>query len=243
VSKLLINEPALQVLPSLAVAIGLNEAIVVQQVHYWLGMKGIGKVVNGQKWVYNTIGEWQEQFPFWSTDTVRRTLVSLRKSGLLIGECLADNAFDKTMHYRIDYDVLATIEDGILPSSDGGKLPPSAAAKPSLPLDRTETTTETTQKKSAPRVSLPEWLDPELWEAWVAYRRKKDRGTASEFAMKLWLRDMTDVYTGGHDVRKAVEKSISRNWAAVFSPTNDPTKVSSKQPKSLNDMDYSADLF
>lgn len=35
-SKLLIEEPPLQVLPSLAVTIGLNEAIIIQQIHYWL---------------------------------------------------------------------------------------------------------------------------------------------------------------------------------------------------------------
>ena len=35
-SNLLTQEPPLQVLPSLAVAIGLNEAIVLQQVHYLL---------------------------------------------------------------------------------------------------------------------------------------------------------------------------------------------------------------
>ena len=35
-SKLLINEQPLQVLPSLAEAIGLNQAIALQQVHYWL---------------------------------------------------------------------------------------------------------------------------------------------------------------------------------------------------------------
>ena len=34
-SKLLINEHPLQVLPSLATKIGLNEAIVLQQIHYW----------------------------------------------------------------------------------------------------------------------------------------------------------------------------------------------------------------
>ena len=34
--SLLISEPPLQVLPSLAVKIGLNEAIVLQQIHYWL---------------------------------------------------------------------------------------------------------------------------------------------------------------------------------------------------------------
>jgi len=37
-SSLLINESPLQVLPSLAVLVGLNEAIVLQQTHYWIKM-------------------------------------------------------------------------------------------------------------------------------------------------------------------------------------------------------------
>ena len=35
-SRLLINENPLQVLPTLAVKIGLNEAMILQQMHYWL---------------------------------------------------------------------------------------------------------------------------------------------------------------------------------------------------------------
>lgn len=37
-SKLLINEPPLQVLPSFAQNIGLHEVIILQQVHYWVDM-------------------------------------------------------------------------------------------------------------------------------------------------------------------------------------------------------------
>ena len=35
-SKLLINERPIMILPTLAVKIGLNESIMLQQVHYWL---------------------------------------------------------------------------------------------------------------------------------------------------------------------------------------------------------------
>ena len=41
-SRLLINEPPLIVLPSLAKEIGLNEAIIVQQIQYWLSAPGGG---------------------------------------------------------------------------------------------------------------------------------------------------------------------------------------------------------
>jgi hypothetical protein len=37
-SRLLINESPIMIIPSLAAKIGLNEAVVLQQIHYWLGI-------------------------------------------------------------------------------------------------------------------------------------------------------------------------------------------------------------
>ena len=37
-SRLLIKESPVMIIPSLAVKIGLNEAVVLQQIHYWLGI-------------------------------------------------------------------------------------------------------------------------------------------------------------------------------------------------------------
>lgn len=65
-SRLLINENPLQVLPSLAVALkNINEAIMLQQVQYWLSRST--KVFEGRRWVYNTIDDWKVQFP-WMTE-------------------------------------------------------------------------------------------------------------------------------------------------------------------------------
>lgn len=241
-SRLLINESPLQVLPSLAVAIGLNEAIVVQQVHYWLGMKGVGEVKNGHKWVYNTIPQWQAQFPFWSTDTVRRTLVSLREKRVLIGERLADNAFDKTMYYRIDYDVLASFDDGILPSSDGGNLQSSGKAKSNHLLDRTETTTETTQRKGAARPSLPEWLDPQLWAEWEQHRREKKKPLTPSSALKT-IEQLAEYRAQGVDLKAAIDHSIANGYQGIFPPKSKTSGVSSTKTKALADMDYSESFF
>ncbi|EDT3088997.1 replication protein RepO, partial [Salmonella enterica subsp. enterica serovar Newport] len=62
-SNLLINESPLQVLPTLACAIGLNEAVIVQQMHYW--MKDSQHFYDGRRWIYNSVASWQKQFPFW----------------------------------------------------------------------------------------------------------------------------------------------------------------------------------
>lgn len=73
----LIAEPPLLVLRSLAVELGLNEAIVLQQV-YWLG----GRSDDG--WVGISIGAWHTRhFPFWAPRTIERILASLVTTGNL----------------------------------------------------------------------------------------------------------------------------------------------------------------
>ena len=100
-SRLLINEPPLQVLPSLAKEIGLNEAIVLQQMHYWL-LKSANEFA-GVKWFYKTLEEWQTEFPFWSAMTIRRTLGSLEKQKIIKIGNFNKKKFDKTKWYTIDY--------------------------------------------------------------------------------------------------------------------------------------------
>lgn len=70
-------------MPTLATIIGLNESIVLQQVHYWLKIKEKSQqdYIDGRYWVYNTYKQWQEQFPFFSLRTLRRTFSSLEKKG------------------------------------------------------------------------------------------------------------------------------------------------------------------
>lgn len=101
-TKLLINEPPLQVLPSLAAAIGLNEAIVLQQIHYLLRTSRNAR--NGRRWVYNTYPEWQARyFPFWSVRTIQRIFRSLEERGLLLTTVANARRGDRTKWYTIDY--------------------------------------------------------------------------------------------------------------------------------------------
>ena len=108
-SNLLINEPPLQVLPSLATEIGLNEAIFLQQLHYWLGHSK--NIQEGEKWVYKTAEEWQlENFPFWSISTIRRTIKKLTDSGLIISGEFNKMKTDRTKWYTIHYETLRSLE-------------------------------------------------------------------------------------------------------------------------------------
>lgn len=100
-SRLLIDEPPLQVLPSLAREIGLNEAIMLQQMHYWL-LKSSNEF-EGVKWFYKTLEDWQTEFPFWSAMTIRRTLTNLEKQKVIRIGNFNKKKFDKTKWYTIDY--------------------------------------------------------------------------------------------------------------------------------------------
>jgi len=102
-SNLLIDDEPLQVLPKLAVAIGLDEAIVVQQLHYWLNPKRkSGKIIDGRRWVYNTYAEWREtNFPFWSEIHIKRIFLILEKCGIIVS-CQPEGRFSRRKYYRLN---------------------------------------------------------------------------------------------------------------------------------------------
>jgi len=204
-SRLLIDEPPLQVLPSLAVAIGLNEAMLLQQVHYWLQRS---KHVHDERpWVYNTYEEWQAQFPFWSLKTVRNVIASLEKQGLLLSGHHSELATDRTKWYTIDYAALERIELSTpgksiwqnLPHGTGKPYPlhPAGIATSSI---STETTPEINQQEElvfvdqvvaalenvgiAPKTAKElAGIDPDLAAAWL--EAKQVWGTARNPAALL----------------------------------------------------------
>ncbi|MBB6281753.1 DnaD domain-containing protein [Geobacillus subterraneus] len=137
-TKLLLDDEPLIILPQLAVAIGLNESIIVQQLHYWLEKSE--NVRDGCKWVYNTYADWQKQFPFWSESTVRRIITKLEKMGILASANFNRSKIDKTKWYRIDYNKLAewTQKTMVVQRKQTPKLNGSSAGDSGSPvLDRT----------------------------------------------------------------------------------------------------------
>lgn len=86
----------------LAVVIGLKEAVVAQQLNYWLHSKS-AKIINGRRWIYNTYEKWQkDSFPFFTIATIRRTFGSLEKQKIVLTGNFNKAGFDKTKWYSID---------------------------------------------------------------------------------------------------------------------------------------------
>jgi hypothetical protein len=151
-SALLIAEHPLQVLPTLAERIGLNEAIVLQQLHYWTT-----RAKDPEGWIYNTIKEWQRQFPFWSAETIKRTWKSLRDQGLV--ETRQTRGTDRTKSYRVVY---SKVPEADLPKGQIDSMKRSNRPDEEVKLTPCLEPSETTQR------TVPgSKLDPEEWKDWL----------------------------------------------------------------------------
>lgn len=106
-TKLLMDESPLSVQPSLAVAVGLNEAIVLQQLHY-LAQNKFGKVIGGRRFIYNTLEKWRDTyFPFWTVKTIQRTFKALENAGYVVS--MQERSYHRQKLYAIDYEKLDAI--------------------------------------------------------------------------------------------------------------------------------------
>lgn len=105
----LMDEPPLLVYPSLAAALGIHTAIVLQQLHFLLNSQSISKneyvFIDGRWWVYNTYQEWQEGYFSWlSTSTLKNIFLSLERDGLVLTKQSVKNKSDRRKWYTIDYE-------------------------------------------------------------------------------------------------------------------------------------------
>jgi len=165
--ELLLTSQPLVLKPELAVAIGLNEAIALQQLQYWLIIKkksGDPRAkIDGYYWVWNSIESWSEQFPFWSKRTIKRTFASLEKQGLILVKKLSLDKTDRTNYYTIKYecldhgdkmtqwenkgqnDPIPLGQNGTMPLGQNGTMDGDKMTQSNLTETTHKTTTETPQ--------------------------------------------------------------------------------------------------
>jgi hypothetical protein len=112
-SRLLIDEEPLQVLPTLAVAAGINEAILLQQTHYWLKIAQKAddrrKFFGKRWWTYNRYEDWQKQMPWLSVRTIRSLIHKLEEMGVLLSIKRHAKRRDHTKWYSLDYEELEAL--------------------------------------------------------------------------------------------------------------------------------------
>lgn len=168
--------------PDLAYSIGLNEAIALQQVNYWLKETNSGLERDGVRWIYNTNEQWLEQFPFWSESTLKRTFTRLKTLGVLKIEQLNKSQRDMTNYYTINYESELLDEVKVTKSKSSKCTRPSGqnelmeevkversigskrtdVIRSKWPDVLTENTTESTTENKNPSCPVASQPDPEV---------------------------------------------------------------------------------
>ena len=230
--------------PDLAYSIGLNEAIALQQLNYWLQETNSGLERDGVRWIYNTTEQWLEQFPFWSESTLKRTFTRLKSLGVLKVEQLNKSQRDMTNYYTINYESELldevkvtkskkskcavpsgqndTMEEVIVKRSTGSKR--TAVIRSNWHDDLTENTTEiTTENKNTfrPEASQP---DPQTAEqdfltrhpdAVVFSAKKRQWGSQEDLVCAQWIWGrIVSLYEQAASYDGEITRPKEPNWTA-----------------------------
>jgi hypothetical protein len=228
-ATMLFDEPPLVVSPTLACAIGLHEAIVLQQMHYWLSHSKF--VHDDRHWVYNTYEDWAKQFPFWKPETIRKIIAKLRGDGLIDIAKLSDNPWDKTNYYAINYAVLATHGariDAEKSTASERKSAPVQMRKnpPHHCTENTETTTENTERAPRTDLSFAEWIETcktsgerPVPESDPVFEYAEKAGLPLDYIVLHWKEFKERYATDGKrykDWRAVYRKSVRGNWFRLW---------------------------
>lgn len=155
----LMQESPINVYPTLAIEFGINEAILLQQLHFLLSItkKAQNKYnyVNDEWWVYNSYSEWKDYFPWLSESTIKRLFIKLEKAGVVKSMQSVKNPSDRRKWYTIKYDTLrAKMSPPIVSNRDDE---PSYQNDTMVVSNRDDGYSETTSETS--RQSLPATQD------------------------------------------------------------------------------------
>jgi len=142
---------------SLAAALGVNEAIFLDRLKFWLS-KGYGILHKGKRWIYNTYQQWiTKELPWLSYDQFKRMIKRLLELGVLMIEKLKAHEWKQTNFYTINEEVLkAKIT---MPNASGGCADSNSGSSPNdLYTDQTTDQTESDKESFSNLDSVDLWF-------------------------------------------------------------------------------------
>lgn len=111
-SKLVVSDRPLVIPQALAFEIGLEAALILQQVHYWQS-KGELKE-DGCKWFHKTFKQWADELPL-SMRAIRAGILKLRKLGLILVERKSARRYYQSNWYRTSKEAIKELWKSICP--------------------------------------------------------------------------------------------------------------------------------
>lgn len=227
-ASLILQEQPLQVLPTLASLLGLEQAVVLQQLYWLLQNPKNGKTLgDGERYIFNTYEGWQVIFPWLSERSLRRVFGELEERGIVM-TCQPDGSFSRRKYYRVSVGAIAKLtyeaaESHLTKTSDdAAKSGASMRPKVALPLTESSNTENTTTPSGKARDSLLDALVSQdgsnplqvTASAFGAARRalKEIRGVMPEVTASEISRRGSN-YRALHPDWTITPLAISKHWA------------------------------
>ncbi|MBD2153098.1 hypothetical protein [Leptolyngbya sp. FACHB-16] len=135
---------------------GIDEAAFLQQLHYWTSNSQVaGWLVDGVKWVYNSLHSWLVQLPWMSEYGLRKAIANLKKLGLLQTAQHGLSQYNRVMFYRIDYERLNGFVGGVCEQDASRRVESDRVDVRSDHTSYTETSSDTSFPEQQTAVVVP----------------------------------------------------------------------------------------
>lgn len=151
----LLSEPPMLIYPTLAKLLGINKAVMFQQLHFLLNTtktaRNTHNFIDERWWVYNSYGQWrQDHFVWLSESSIKNLFTQLEADGLVLSRQGVKTPADRRKWYTIDYEAwekfCLTMRQNL---SDGTSDKNCLMVGQKLSDDSSDTTSETPSESDA----------------------------------------------------------------------------------------------
>lgn len=98
-----------------AIDVGFEESVMLSNIFYWINInKSKGKVTHyhdGKFWMYSTVREFTERYPFWSSSQIKRILKNLKDNDYIETGEFNRWSPDRTKWYTVSPKGLSLLAD------------------------------------------------------------------------------------------------------------------------------------
>lgn len=246
-SKYLLDEYPVMFHSSLAVALGLNEAILLQRINLWLNCKPHN--ADGRSWIYNSYKSWQEQLPFFSESTIKRALKNLADKGIIIKGNFNKFKMDRTIWYSIDYNKLDKIIDTLnLPLGQNDTM---ILGQNDTTNTNVYTMSNKKEKKEKSKTDIDLVIDEtnyndELKEMIYEFikMRKTIKKPMTTIAVKRLINKLDKLSNDEKEKIFILDKSIFNSWQDIYPlKSEDKEDIKDKHEEYEHELTYTADDF
>jgi len=196
-NDLLFDSPPLVLQKELVCMVGINEAVILQQIHYWceVNRKAGRNFHDGRYWTYNTFDKWSEEFPWLSKRHIQNLFAKLEKDGYLISGNYNQMKMDRTKWYTLNYD----------------KIKQDQPLRKNFVMQDEDSSLSNTKKVRQQYQRIPETSSQRITEKEFSVSNSENAVADVKEARAREIRK--DVYKRGTETAKAVFDNPKNQWA------------------------------